>query len=211
MNDIKPNFFNQVDLIISPLFMNFDFHLKDVKLNIKTFEGDGKILIEKKFRALTQLVDSKSPPTIICVNDSNISFLKENLKKKRINFSSVDESERVGSRLFSIMEYYKKETNILLITPIFLKSLNLVRLNQIILFDFTPDLRDLLRIVSKFPKSDGEHNNNYNNLNNGSSSNHQTSSQYLKMSLMKNNMHIFVDTSEVEKYSEILEHLSNIN
>jgi hypothetical protein len=211
LNEIKPNFFNEVDLVISPLFMNIDFHFKEVKLNIKTFEGEGKILVERKLKALAQLVDSRSPPTIVCVSETNIPSLKEHFKRRRISYCSVDETERVGSRLFSIMEYNKYDSNILLITPIFLKSLNLVRISQIILFDFTPDVRDLLRIVSKFPKSDYE--TMPNNTNNTFSSNHQsqTSSQYVRMSLMKNNMHLFVDTVEEEKNSDFLVHLSNLN
>jgi hypothetical protein len=58
------------------------------------------------------------------------------------------------------MLYNKNEYNILLITPIFLKSLNIVKQSNLILFDYPSEYRDFLRILSKFEKKGEEGNEN---------------------------------------------------
>jgi hypothetical protein len=91
--------------------------------------------------------------------------------------------DRIGLRLFSIMLYNKYESPLLLITPVFLKSLNIVRLNQLVIFDFTQDYRDLIRTLAKFSKKSGEEES-------------------------KNYCHIFIDSKEKEKYSNVLDKLN---
>jgi hypothetical protein len=50
------------------------------------------------------------------------------------------------------MLFNKDEHEILIISPIFLKSLNLLKIKQLIVFDYPIDNKNLIRVLSKFPK-----------------------------------------------------------
>jgi len=62
-----------------------------------------------------------------------------------------------------------------------LKSLNIVKLSTIILFDYPSEFRDVLRILSKFPKKEDEEN--------------------------KNICHLLLEPNEMEKFSYITERI----
>jgi len=96
LGEINNEFINKLDVVTSQNFMNLDFYTKGVKMNIKQFEGDTKSNFEKKLKYLTSLVNSSNfnSQFIICCNDQNISLIKENFKKKKLNFVSVDESNQ---------------------------------------------------------------------------------------------------------------------
>lgn len=82
------------------------------------------------------------------------------------------------------MLYNKYEYDILLITPVFLKSLNIVKVNQLILFNFPNEYRDFLRILSKFSQMGDEKNDNI--------------------------CHIMIDQTETQKFSSLVEKLKMI-
>lgn len=184
--NINKNLLSNLDVVVSPYFMNLEYHIKGIKVILKTFESQGKILLDKKLKHMQSLIDATSENIVICCNDSNIAFLKDFLKRRRLQFTSVDESDRVGQRLFSIMLYNKYEYNILIITPIFLKSLNIVKINQMILFDYISDQKDFIRILAKFPKVEEDENVNTPNL------------------------HIFLDNQDTEKNTNFIDYLNKL-
>jgi superfamily II DNA/RNA helicase len=146
---------NNLDLVISPFFMLLEHHIKDVNFLMKQFlEGESKQVLDKKSKYVLNVIESNCGQKIICCSESNIEHLKDFLKRRRIKFISLDEKDRVGHRLFTLMQYKRNECDILLITPIFLKSLNIHKFNHLILFDYLADQRDLIRILVKFPKVD---------------------------------------------------------
>jgi superfamily II DNA/RNA helicase len=141
--------------------MNLDYHLKNITFKLKYIDGaDDKIIFEKKLKHLQSIIDSTHGKTIICCNDTHIKNLKEYFKRKSYKFLSMDEGDRVGMRLFEMMRYNKEDSTVLLITPIFLKSLNIIKLSQMIIFDYISDQKDMMRTLAKFPKSDEESNKN---------------------------------------------------
>lgn len=149
---------NNLDLVISPYFMLLEHHIKDVHLIMKHFEGENKPVLDKKSKYVQNLIESYGGQKVICCSETNIEHLKDYLKKRRIKFISIDEKDRVGHRLFALMQFKKieNEFQILVITPLFLKSLNINKFNQLILFDFLEDQRELIRILAKFPKESSE-------------------------------------------------------
>ena len=189
INEIDSDLSNQLEIVKSPNFMNFEFYTKGIKFKLKSFDED-KTNFEKKLKHLFSLINtSNSKSMIICCNEQNITQIKESLKKKKLNFVSVDESklickkknleDRIGQRLLSVMLYNKYEFNILLITPVFLKSVNVVKLSHLILFDYPHDYRDLLRLLSKFANKGEDVN--------------------------ENTCHILLDNTEIEKFSPVIE------
>lgn len=60
------------------------------------------------------------------------------------------------------MLFNKLARDILVVTPVFLKSLNLVKMAQLVVFDMVEDTRDFLRVLSKFAKK-GEQTENFEN------------------------------------------------
>jgi len=91
--NINQEIYNKIEVIISPYFMNLDYHLKDIKINVKIFEGEFKILFDKKFKYIQHLIENETLKTVICCSESNISTLKDYFKRKKIKFTSVDESK----------------------------------------------------------------------------------------------------------------------
>ena len=84
---------------------------------------------------------------------------------------------KISNRLFCYLLYDRGDRNILLTNKVFLKSLNIRNVDQIILFDFIPDHVDMLRLLSKF-KKDGQ-----------------------KL------FHVFYDKRDIEKYKYTLDNL----
>ena len=182
-NQLSKDFTNKLDIIISPNFMNLEHLTKDIKFNHKKFEGEADSIFEKKMKYLKQTFDLSRDQLIICSNDQSIRKIKDNFtKKSKLEFSSVCEEDRVGQRLFSMMYYNKYDSNILLITPLFLKSVNLVKVKQIVLFDMVKNQSDFIRILSKFTEKE-----------NG-----------LRV------MHILWEGSDLDENGEIIEYFSNL-
>jgi hypothetical protein len=102
LNLISTDAFDNIDVVICPNFMNFDYHLKDLKVNIKIFNPDNKSIFEKKLKHVINLIDNDAGKTVICCSESNIASLKESFKKRKIKFVSVDESKYL-SKLYSIL------------------------------------------------------------------------------------------------------------
>jgi hypothetical protein len=150
---VTPDFYNKFDVIVSQNFMDLDYHLKGIEIDLKLFETDDKNYLDKKLRYTQNLIEHEKGAKIICCNESNIQHLKEYLRKRKLRFTSVDDGDRVGVRLFNVMLYNKYDYDVLLITPIFLKSLNLVKLQHLILFDIPTDNKTLIRLLAKFTKS----------------------------------------------------------
>jgi hypothetical protein len=63
---------------------------------------------------------------------------------------------KISNRLFCYLLYDRLDRNILLTNKTFLKSLNIKKVDQIILFDFIPEEVDLLRLFSKFKKDNNQ-------------------------------------------------------
>jgi hypothetical protein len=92
--DINPEIIEKFETVVTPNFMNFDYHLKGLKFNIKSFE-EGKNVFEKKIKQLNTLLNyATGGQTIVCCNDQSIPLLKEQFKKRNIHFISVDESNK---------------------------------------------------------------------------------------------------------------------
>jgi hypothetical protein len=70
----------------------------------------------------------------------------------------------------------------MIITPIFLKSLNIVRLNNLIVFDFPSDQRDIFRYLGKFNKIEES----------------------------SNTCYFFIDKKDNEKHLQVIENLKAI-
>ena len=173
--------------------MNLEHHIRGIKVIFKHFDGEAKSTADKKLKCLSNIVDNNNGHLVICCSDSSMPLLKEYFKKRRLHFASVDEGDRVGQRLFSIMLYNKYDSNILVITPVFLKSLNIVKMNQMVLFDFIADQKDLIRILAKFPKTEDSSASSVSNI-------FHTSGN--------KSLHIFYDNSDAEKQANTIEYLS---
>jgi hypothetical protein len=63
---------------------------------------------------------------------------------------------KISNRLFCYLLYDRMDRNILLTNKIFLKSLNIKNVDQIILFDFISDHADLNRVLSRFKKDNNQ-------------------------------------------------------
>ncbi len=70
-----------------------------------------------------------------------------------IKYTLID--DRVGPRLFNLMLYLKYGYDVLILTPVFLQSLN-IDLDQLILFDFPDGNNDMIRALGKLPKGEEE-------------------------------------------------------
>jgi hypothetical protein len=174
---------NNLDVVISTFFMLLDHHIKDVKFYMNNFDGENKQVLDKKSKYVQKIIETNGGQKVICCSDTNIEHMKDYLKKRRIKFISIDEKDRVGHRLFALMQFKNTENEfqILVITPLFLKSLNINKFNQLILFDFLEDQRELIRILAKFPKEGSEH----------------------------KNLHILYDEKDEENNNDIIEYLKH--
>jgi hypothetical protein len=95
LNDSGMETKNKLEVLSTENFMNISYYLKNVKIHFKYHEDDDKIL-EHKFKSLMTMLTllhtlKHSNNIVLCSQESSI-YLKDHLKKKKIDFISIDES-----------------------------------------------------------------------------------------------------------------------
>ncbi len=94
--------FNRTDIVSTQHFMDIQYHLKDIKIVVRSFENEVKTridykqelksLLDKKFKYTLQVIaDHVAGKIVICCKQQNMRYLKDHFKKKRVKFSSFDE------------------------------------------------------------------------------------------------------------------------
>lgn len=187
LDEVNKDMFSSMEAVISPNFMNLSYHTQGIDYIIKIFEGNAQNVLDKKFKYLQEIIKKSEEKVVICCSDSNKNFLKENLRKNKMKFLPLDDVDKLTVRVSSFILYKNPDydNKFILLQPVLLKNLEFSNLKSLILFDTLLDYRSLIRITSRFSKTE-----------NGSS---------------KPSLHLLCTNEEIENNAETIDFITKIN